>query len=83
MATEKSSDRPRFMSGAEIAVDTLIEEGVDLVFGYPGGTILNIYDELYKMNGKIKHYLTAHEQGAAHAADAPAGSNRRAARRLF
>ena len=69
MATAKSSDRPRFMSGAEIAVDTLIEEGVDLVFGYPGGQVLDIYEELRKKRRSIKQILTAHEQGAAHAAD--------------
>ena len=57
------------MNGAKILLNCLLEQGVDTVFGYPGGTILNIYDELYKMNGRIKHYLTAHEQGAAHAAD--------------
>ncbi len=56
------------MTGAEIIINCLIEQGVDTVFGYPGGTILNVYDALYK-SGKIKHYLTAHEQGAAHAAD--------------
>lgn len=56
------------MKGAEILIQCLLEQGVDTVFGYPGGTILNIYDELFK-NGKIKHYLTAHEQGAIHAAD--------------
>ena len=45
------------------------EQGVDTVFGYPGGTILNVYDELYKHSDEIKHILTSHEQGAAHAAD--------------
>ncbi len=55
--------------GAEIVIKCLIEEGVDTVFGYPGGTILNIYDELYKYSKDIRHILTAHEQGAAHAAD--------------
>lgn len=56
------------MTGAEIIINCLLEQGVDTVFGYPGGTILNVYDALYK-NGKINHILTAHEQGAAHAAD--------------
>lgn len=56
------------MTGAEIIINCLLEQGVDTVFGYPGGTILNVYDALYK-SGKIHHYLTAHEQGAAHAAD--------------
>lgn len=50
-------------------IECLLEQGVDSVFGYPGGTILNIYDELYHYQDKIRHYLTAHEQGAAHAAD--------------
>ena len=56
------------MTGAEILINCLLEQGVECVFGYPGGTILNVYDALYK-SGKIRHYLTAHEQGAAHAAD--------------
>ncbi len=57
------------MSGAQIIIETLIEQGCDTVFGYPGGAVLNIYDELYKQSDKIKHIITAHEQGAAHAAD--------------
>jgi acetolactate synthase-1/2/3 large subunit len=57
------------MTGARIVIECLAEQGVDTVFGYPGGTILNIYDELYKNSDRIKHILTAHEQGAAHAAD--------------
>ncbi|MCR4672047.1 MAG: biosynthetic-type acetolactate synthase large subunit [Lachnospiraceae bacterium] len=56
------------LSGAEIVVECLKEQGVDTVFGYPGGAILNIYDALYKQSD-IKHYLTSHEQGASHAAD--------------
>ncbi len=56
-------------SGADILVKTLIEQGVDTVFGYPGGQILNVYDSLYKYRDQINHVLTAHEQGAAHAAD--------------
>ena len=55
-------------------MECLIEQDVDVVFGYPGGTILNVYDALYKYGGKIRHYLTAHEQGAAHAADGYARS---------
>lgn len=62
------------MTGAQVVVECLLEQGVDTVFGYPGGTILNIYDELYKYQDKIAHYLTAHEQGAAHAADGYARS---------
>ncbi len=57
------------MTGARIVIECLAEQGVDTVFGYPGGTILNIYDELYKNSDRITHILTAHEQGAAHAAD--------------
>ena len=57
------------LSGADILVRTLIEQGVDTVFGYPGGQILNVYDSLYKYQSEITHVLTAHEQGAAHAAD--------------
>ena len=57
------------LTGAEIVVECLKEQGVDTVFGYPGGTILNIYDALYKHNHEINHILTSHEQGAAHAAD--------------
>ncbi len=56
-------------SGARILVECLAEQGVDSVFGYPGGSVIAIYDELHKHADRIKHYLTAHEQGAAHAAD--------------
>lgn len=61
-------------NGADIIMECLLEQGVDTVFGYPGGTILNVYDALYKYSDKIKHILTAHEQGAAHAADGYARS---------
>lgn len=57
------------LNGSEIVVECLKEQGVDTVFGYPGGTILNVYDALYKHSNEIKHILTSHEQGAAHAAD--------------
>lgn len=57
------------LSGADIIVRTLIEQGCEVVFGYPGGQILNVYDSLYKYQTEILHVLTAHEQGAAHAAD--------------
>ena len=57
------------LSGADIIVRTLIEQECDVVFGYPGGQILDVYDSLYKYSDEIKHILTAHEQGAAHAAD--------------
>ena len=56
------------LNGSEIVIECLKEQGVDTVFGYPGGTILNVYDALYK-HSEIKHYLTSHEQGASHAAD--------------
>ena len=61
------------MNGAQILMECLKEQGVDTIFGYPGGTILNVYDELYQCEG-IRHILTAHEQGAAHAADGYARS---------
>lgn len=57
------------LTGSEIVIECLKEQGVDTVFGYPGGTILNIYDALYKHSDEIRHILTSHEQGAAHAAD--------------
>lgn len=57
------------LNGAEIVIECLKEQGVDTVFGYPGGAILNVYDALYKHSEEIKHILTSHEQGAAHAAD--------------
>lgn len=57
------------LNGSEILAEVLIEQGVDTIFGYPGGAVLNIYDALYKYSDKINHVLTAHEQGASHAAD--------------
>ena len=57
------------LKGARILIEELIRQGVDTVFGYPGGAVLNIYDELYQCRNRIHHVLTAHEQGAAHAAD--------------
>ena len=57
------------MTGARIVIETLIEQGITDVFGYPGSQVLDIYDELYKAGDRLHHYLTAHEQGAAHAAD--------------
>ena len=61
-------------TGARIVIECLVEQGVDTIFGYPGGAILNIYDELYKNSDRIRHILTAHEQGASHAADGYARS---------
>ena len=57
------------LNGSQIILECLIEQGVDTVFGYPGGAVLNIYDELYKYSDKITHILTSHEQAASHAAD--------------
>ncbi len=57
------------LNGSQIFVEVLVEQGVDTLFGYPGGSVLNLYDELYKNSHRIRHILTAHEQGAAHAAD--------------
>ena len=62
------------MTGAKILIECLLEQEVDTIFGYPGGTILNVYDALYDYTGKIRHIRTAHEQGAAHAADGYARS---------
>jgi acetolactate synthase-1/2/3 large subunit len=62
------------MTGAKIVIECLLEQGVDTVFGYPGGTILNVYDALYDYKDKIRHIRTAHEQGASHAADGYARS---------
>lgn len=57
------------LTGAQILAEVLIEQGATTVFGYPGGAVLNIYDALYENRDRIKHIMTAHEQGAAHAAD--------------
>ena len=57
------------LTGADIIVRTLIEQGCETVFGYPGGQVIHIYDALYKYQDELTHVLTAHEQGASHAAD--------------
>ena len=62
------------LTGAQIVIECLTEQGVDTVFGYPGGAVLNIYDELYKSSSRVRHILTSHEQGASHAADGYARS---------
>ena len=62
------------LTGSQIIVECLLEQAVDTVFGYPGGAVLNIYDALYQYSGRIRHIITAHEQGAAHAADGYARS---------
>ncbi len=66
------------ITGAEIVIECLKEQGVDTVFGYPGGAILNVYDALYKHSNEIRHILTSHEQGASHAADGYARATGRA-----
>ena len=65
------------MNGARILVEELIHQGVDVIFGYPGGAVLNIYDELYLASDRIRHVLSAHEQGAAHAADGYARASKK------
>ena len=67
-------------TGARIVIECLVEQGVDMVFGYPGGAILNVYDELYKHSDRIRHILAAHEQGAAHAVPRRANRHARVAR---
>ena len=62
------------MTGADIVMECLLEQGVDTIFGYPGGTIIGVYNALYKYTDKIRHILTAQEQGACHAADGYARS---------
>jgi len=62
------------LTGSQILVECLKEQGVDTIFGYPGGSVLNIYDELYRHQSEIRHILTSHEQGASHAADGYARS---------
>ena len=56
------------ISGSEAVIKCLLEEGVDIIYGYPGGAIMPVYDELYKYQDKIQHVLTRHEQGATHSA---------------
>ena len=62
------------LSGSQIIIEVLLEQGCDCIFGYPGGQVINIYDALYENQDRIKHIITAHEQGAAHAADGYARS---------
>lgn len=62
------------MTGAEMVIEALIEQGVEVIFGYPGGAVLPIYDELFKNKDRIKHVLVRHEQGASHAAEGYARS---------
>ena len=68
MQMPKETNTPEIISGARIVVEALIDQGVDTIFGYPGGAVLPIYDEIFKQN-KIKHVLVRHEQGAVHAAE--------------
>ena len=71
VAQEKKITKEEKMrvTGSQLVAEILLEHGVDTVFGYPGGAALNLYDALYEYRDKIRHILTAHEQGAAHAAD--------------
>ena len=71
---QRTAKKDMQKTGAEIVIECLKEQGVDTVFGYPGGAILNVYDELYKHSDEIRHILTSHEQGASHAADGYARS---------
>ena len=64
-------------TGAQILIQSLIDQGVNVLFGYPGGAVLNIYDALYERAGDIRHILASHEQGACHAADGYARSTGR------
>lgn len=64
------------ITGAAIVAETLIEQGATTVFGYPGGQVINLYDALYERSDRIHHVITAHEQGAAHAAGRLCKSNR-------
>ena len=57
------------LNGSDVIIECLVEQGVDTIFGYPGGAVLNIYDALYKNSDRIRHVITAHEQAACHAAD--------------
>jgi len=66
---KKDEENNMKLTGSQIVLEILLEQGVDTIFGYPGGTALNVYDEIYKYSDKIHHVLTAHEQGATHAAD--------------
>ena len=62
-------NKKQLMTGSKILIESLLKEGVDTIFGYPGGAVLNIYDELFNYRDKLNHILVRHEQGAAHAAD--------------
>jgi acetolactate synthase-1/2/3 large subunit len=74
---ESSRDVERFPRGAEILIEALVHEGVDSIFGYPGGAVLHIYDELWRARDRVKHYLVRHEQGAVHMAEGYARSSGR------
>lgn len=67
--TQNREEKEMLLSGAQILMEELVQQGVKTVFGYPGGAVLDIYDELYKNSNRIHHIISAHEQGAAHAAD--------------
>ena len=67
--TVSSTDVERFPRGAEILIEALLHEDCDSIFGYPGGAVLHIYDELWRARDRLKHYLVRHEQGAVHMAE--------------
>jgi len=73
MTTAKANAATKTMTGAEVIIRSLIDQGVEVVFGYPGGAVLPIYDELFKQN-ELRHILVRHEQGAVHAAEGYARS---------
>src|SRR5438132_5749353 len=64
-----ASEKPPMPRGAEILIEALVHEGVDSIFGYPGGAVLHIYDELWRARDRVTHYLVRHEQGAVHMAE--------------
>ena len=66
------------MTGAQILMETLLEQGTDVIFGYPGGTVLDLYEQIYRNEGRIRHVLPSHEQGGIHAADMPEQQVKRA-----
>src|SRR6266508_5254795 len=70
--------RPATMTGAEVVCESLVREGVDTIFGYPGGAVLHLYDQLTRMGGRLRHVLVRHEQGAVHMAEGYAKATGRA-----
>ena len=77
-APEEKVSKPKYISGAQAIMESLVAQGVDTIFGYPGGAIMPTYDALYDYQDKIKHILVRHEQGAGHAAQGYARMTNRA-----